>query len=108
MSATEWTNRDKKIARAAFDAALKRELDALIIEFKARAARTEDVESLWKVSDWLERKRKEIDRVYDFRYSQLIFVFARLVERGVLDMSELEGLAETKLAEIDYLVRGPD
>jgi hypothetical protein len=106
MNSTEWTSREKKVARAAFDAALKRELDALIVEFKKKAAESQDIEAVWKINNWLDRRRKEIDRTYDFRYSQLVFVFARLIERGVLEISELEGISERRLAEIHFLTNG--
>lgn len=108
MNTTEWSGREKKVARVAFEAALKRELDALIIEFKKKSSKAESIDEVWKINDWLDRKRKEIDRTYDFRYSQLVFVFARLIERGAMEMSELEGISERRLAEINFLLNGLD
>ncbi len=45
-------------------------------------------------------KRNEIDEKYDYRYSVLILVFARLIKDGWLSFEDLEGLAEEKIAQI--------
>jgi hypothetical protein len=55
---------------------------------------------LWRLQDFLTNKRREIDRKYDYRYSQLIIVFGRLVHEGWLSLEELEGLHEDKLEKI--------
>ena len=98
-----WTNSEKKLARKVFDAAVERALSQLVEEFKRKAAATSDVESLWKVRDWMNRRQREIDNEFDFRYSQLILVFAKLVRARKLEMAELNGLSEQKLAEIQFI-----
>ncbi len=54
--------------------------------------------------DSLTDKRREIDEKYDYRYSQLIMVFARLIHQGWLSLEELEGLHEGKLAKIRLIL----
>lgn len=98
-----WTNSEKKLARKVFDAAVERELSQLVEEFKRKAAATSDVETLWEVRDWMNRRQREIDSEFDFRYSQLIFVFARLVRTRKIEIAELNGLSEQKLAEIQFI-----
>ena len=68
--------------------------------FKQRAASAETAEAVWPIKDWLEQQQREIERTYDYRYSQLVFVFARMIRRGTLEASELVGLSQDKLDEI--------
>src|SRR5438876_12427899 len=49
---------------------------------------------------YLTERRKEIDRKYDYRYSQLTHVFGRLLYEGRLGEEELGGLGEDKLKSI--------
>jgi len=59
---------------------------------------------LWRLHDFLTDQRREIDEKYDYRYSRLIMVFARLVHQGWLSLEELEGLREDKLAKIEVIL----
>lgn len=52
---------------------------------------------MWAVEDHLRQQRREIDELFDYRYSQLPLVLARLVWEGHLDEAQLSGLAEEKL-----------
>jgi hypothetical protein len=45
-----------------------------------------------------------VDEKYDFRYSQLIFVLARLLREGRITKPQLDGFAQDKLAEIDLVL----
>ena len=95
-----WSRSEKAIARRAYDDAHDRELSALAEEVRRRANRITEPRHIWALQDFLTRKRKEIDRKYDYRYSQLVFVFARLIRDGWLTEDELAGLGEDKLARI--------
>ena len=46
---------------------------------------------------YLTQRRKEIDRKYDYRYSQLTHVFGTLMHEKRLREEELRGLGEDKL-----------
>jgi hypothetical protein len=48
----------------------------------------------------LTQRRKEIDRKYDHRYSQLTHVFGKLLQERRLGEEELRGLREDKLKSI--------
>jgi hypothetical protein len=50
--------------------------------------------------DWLRQRRREVDALFDHRYSVLTLVFGRLIAEGLLDEGQLAGLAEEKLAQI--------
>jgi hypothetical protein len=46
---------------------------------------------------YLTQHRKEIERKYDYRYSQLTHVFGKLLHESRLREEELRGLREDKL-----------
>lgn len=95
-----WSKSEKAVARRAFDAALDREYAALTDEVRRRANAIAEPHHIWALHDFLTRTRKDIDRKYDYRYSQLVIVFALLIRDGWLSEAELTGLAEEKLTKI--------
>jgi hypothetical protein len=95
-----WSDSEKKLARRVFEATLAAELAEVIADFKARAAAAAEPDDLWAIEEHLRRKRLEIDRKYDYRYSQLILVFGHLLREGRIEEAQLAGLAEEKLDEI--------
>jgi len=103
MQHDQWSKGEKNVARRAFERAYERECAALIEEVRQRAGRLTGAEDLWELHEYLTRQRKAVDEKYDFRYSVLLFVLARLVGDGWLEESELAGLSEDKLAKIRYL-----
>jgi hypothetical protein len=96
----KWSASEKAIARRAFDAALQRELQAVIREAKERATKLEQPADLWELEGWLTERRNEIDRTFDYRYSVLPIVFQNLIRKGWLKEQELAGLAEDKLTYV--------
>jgi hypothetical protein len=92
----KWSPSEKKIARRAFDAALESALAKVIAEFKNKAAAATTPREMWEIEDFLRQERREIDEMFDYRYSQLPLVFARLVREGHLDESLLDGLSGEK------------
>ena len=99
-----WSRSEKTIARRAFDAALDREYAALTDEVRRRANAIAEPRHIWALHDFLTQSRKDIDRKYAYRYSQLILVFARLIFDGWLSEAELTGLAAEKLARIRLIL----
>ena len=95
-----WSKGEKTIARKAYEQAYDRELEALADEVRRSAQQITEPHHIWALHDFMTRKRKEIDQKYDYRYSQLVCVFARLIREGWLTEDELAGLAENKLAKI--------
>ena len=95
-----WSRSEKAIARKAFDAALERELQEVIQEAKRKAAQIKEPADLWDLEHYLTERRKEIDRKYDYRYSQLDPVFGRLLRERWIHEEELRGLGEDKLRGI--------
>ena len=95
-----WSRSEKAIARTAFDAALKRELQEVIQETKQMANQINEPADLWDLEHYLTQRRKEIDRKYEYKYSQLTHVFGRLLHEQRLCEEELRGLREDKLKSI--------
>ena len=95
-----WSKLEKTVARTAFDAALSRELHEVIQKAKQMANEIQQSSDLWDLEHYLTQRRKEIDRKYDYRYSQLTQVFGRLLHEGRLREEELRGLREDKLKRI--------
>ena len=54
---------------------------------------------------YLTQRRKEIDRKYDYRYSQLTHVFGKLLHEKRLREEDLRGLREDKLKSIHSLAK---
>jgi hypothetical protein len=77
-----WSRSEKAVARRAFDAALKRELHEVMQEAKRRANQINQPAELWNLEHFLNQRRKEIDRKYDYRDSRLTQVFGRLLYEG--------------------------
>jgi hypothetical protein len=95
-----WSRSEKTIARAAFDAALRRELQQVMQEAKQQANQINEPADLWDLEHYLTQRRKEIDRKYEYKYSQLTHVFGRLLYEKRLCDEELRGLREDKLKPI--------
>ena len=100
-----WSKSEKAIARTAFDAALKRELREVILEAKKMANEIKEPADAWDLEHYLTERRKEINRKYDYRYSQLTHVFGRLLSEGRVSEEELRGLGEDKLKPIRSLAK---
>jgi hypothetical protein len=95
-----WSKLEKAIARTAFDAALGRELYEVIQRTREMANAIDRSSDLWDLEHYLTERRKEIDRKYEYKYSQLTHVFGRLLYEGRLREQELRGLHEDKLKAI--------
>jgi len=52
---------------------------------------------IWRLHDYLDEKRREVDQKYDYRYSVLMMVFPRLVSEGWLKLEELAGIGAEKV-----------
>ena len=92
-----WSRSEKVIARTAFDAALGRELHEVIQQAKKMASQIQQSSDLWDLEHYLTQRRKEIDRKYEYKYSQLTHVFGRLLHEQRLREEDLLGLQEDKL-----------
>jgi hypothetical protein len=103
MNNVTWSKREKEIARRAFDRACEREFASLIKQTCEMAQALEGPGDLWRLHDFLTDKRRDMGNKYDYRYSQLLFVFGRLMRDGWLQADDLEGLRQDKLARIERI-----
>jgi len=100
-----WSKSEKAIARTAFDAALKRKLQNIMHKTKQMANQIKEPADVWELEHYLTERREEINRKYDYRYSQLRHVFGRLLYEGRVSEEELRGLQEDKLKSIRSLAK---
>ena len=59
-----------------------------------------DPSDLWELETYLTESRKTIDRIYQYRYSDLLRVFSILMRDGWLKEADLVGLQPDKIAEV--------
>ncbi|MDG4880717.1 hypothetical protein [Mesorhizobium sp. WSM4884] len=100
----KWSPSEKKVARRAFDAALEVALGKTMAELKSKVSGVTTPAAMWDIEDYLRQQRLKIDRMFDYRYSQLIVVFAVLIREGYLDENQLSGLSEDKRNEIHRIL----
>lgn len=100
-----WSEKEKKIAKEAFNKAYEREITALINEVRSQTSDLVKLDDLWKLHDFLSARRHYLDGKYDYSYSNLIFTFASLVKEGWLSIEELEGLEADKRSKVAALTR---
>ncbi|MBH8578172.1 hypothetical protein I8752_35550 [Nostocaceae cyanobacterium CENA369] len=105
VSEVEWSTTEQEIAKAAFEKAYEREIEAVIQQVRQRASVMTQPNEIWQLHDFLSARRHEIDGKYDYRYSVLIFVFASLIKDGWLHLDELQGLEKDKLTKVVALTR---
>ena len=98
-----WTPSEKKVARKAFDRAFERQCASIKAEAEKMIANCAVPSDIWRIHDYLSQRRRTVDALYDYRYSVLLKVFAKLLCDGWLVESDLAGLAEEK---IDRIKRG--
>jgi photoprotection regulator FRP-like protein len=97
MRDLKWSASEKKIAHRVYEAACESMLATVVADFKAKAAAVATPSEMWAIEDHLHQQRRKIDEIFDYRYSQLPLVFARLIGEGHLDEAQLSGLSEEKL-----------
>ena len=103
MDNLKWSESEKRLSRRVYEAALEAELAEVMAEFKSRATAVRMPEEMWALEGYLAQRRREIDGKYDYRYSQLLFVFGRLVREGRVKIEQLEGFSDDKLSYIERI-----
>ena len=98
-----WSKSEKETARRIFDKALHAQCAVITEEVKRMIANLTHPSDIWQAHDYLREHRDAVDRTYDYRYSKLLTVFARLLCEGWLSETELVGLDQQKIASIKEL-----
>lgn len=96
----EWSKKEKEISRQAFSNAYESECMSIAHEIRKMVEEMDKPSDLWLIYDYLTEKRKQIDFKYDYRYSILLSLFARLLCEGWIKEEDLADLSEEKLREI--------
>ncbi len=98
-----WNPKEKKIAKLAFDKAYLREMSEIKNALVDKIKKLKDDTDVWQIQNYLSNRRDEVDKKYDYRYSQLILVFGQLLREGYLMENDLTGLDEEKINFITSL-----
>jgi hypothetical protein len=101
-----WSKSEKAAARKAFEAAYQRECAGIADTLKTMLGGVAVPADLWRLHDYLAEQRHRTDEKYDYRYSVLPFVLARLLKEGWLAEADLHDLSADKLEIIKFLA-GP-
>ena len=97
----KWSKTEKAVARRAFNAAYQRECAAILAKLKEMAAAARGPGDIWRLHDLLSKRRRDIERRYDYRYSVLIEVFGEMLAEGWIEASDLAGLSKDKIEAIN-------
>ena len=100
----KWSPAEKKIAREAFDKAYQKECEVIIAKLNKMMKTTKKPDDIWRICDYLTEQRDRTDEKYDYRYSVLIFVFARLIKEGWLTEADLVGIGKDKIEKVQFLL----
>jgi hypothetical protein len=92
-----WNANEKKVARSAFDKSYQREMEEIQNDLFEKVAKIKNDKDVWSIHNYLSKRRNNIDNKYDYRYSQLILVFSKLMKEGYLKEEDLSGLSEDKV-----------
>lgn len=106
MKDMQWSHTEKTIARKAFDASYVKECATIIVELRKMTSEAGMPDDIWKIHEYLDRKKRNIENKYDYRYAVLIFVFAGLLKEGWITETDLTGLSEDKITKIKFLLNG--
>ena len=98
-----WTAAEKKLARRIFEKAFEAECATIVAEAKRMIANAKAPSDIWRVHNYLSEHREIVDRTYDYRYSVLILVFARLLHDGWLTETDFAGLDREKIDRIKFV-----
>ncbi|MGB3293927.1 MAG: hypothetical protein WBB01_13150 [Phormidesmis sp.] len=101
----QWSNEERGIAETALKKAYDREVKTLMEGIRKQISLLSVPDDVWQLHDLLSAKRHDIDGKYDHREASLLFTLSRLVKDGLLEVSELEGLAADKQAKVKILTR---
>ena len=84
-----WTATDKKTARRAFDKAFERHCTTITAETRRMLENVTAASDIWRVQKYLSEHRKTVDRIYQYKYSDLQLVFSMLMRDGWLTEADL-------------------
>ena len=99
----KWSKTEKEAARWAFEGAYRKECGAIAAKIKEMTATASEPEDIWRIHDLLTKERRQTDEKYDYRYSMLLFVFARFLNEGWIAETDIQGMADDKIEALRYL-----
>jgi hypothetical protein len=94
----KWSEKEKEVSRQAFEIAYDKKCNNIIEVIKAhQLSRSDDI---WKLGKFIKEQEKEVDRLFEYTYSKLIFAFAMFLKEDLINLTDLDGLKEDKIKKI--------
>lgn len=103
MRNLKWAKGEKDVARRAFETAYRKECEGVATRLKEMVTALPEPEGVWEIHDYLSRQREQMSNKYDYRYSVLLALFARLFKEGWISEADLDGLSRQKIEIIRAL-----
>ncbi len=100
MEEYSWSKIEKKEARKIFNEALQKECDIMIERIRDFSSMATSLQDLVGINDYMTKSLAKIYRKYDYRYSQLINLFALLLAEERISESDLEVFSADKVERI--------
>ena len=98
-----WSPSERKAARVVYDRALEKAREE-VLDFHRNKAIAE-LDDLWEYEREIREWRKELDYIFQYRYSFLDLCFAISLRRGWLQQDDLSGLNEERIARLNQIAR---
>jgi hypothetical protein len=100
MKEETWSGAEKKWARKIFGELLQKECDLIINVTRELTNKATSQNDLIEINRYLTKSLKEINRKYDYRYSQLITLFGETLAEGMISESDLKVFSTDKVEHI--------
>jgi hypothetical protein len=98
----EYSKSEKVAARELFELAMHRDYENLKSQIASLSI--DEPHNIWELKDLLNKKAREFDKKYDYRYSMLDQLFVRFILEDLLVISELKGLSKERQKHIETTV----
>ncbi len=103
MQNLTWSANEKQLARTVFERAALEEERELLEYFKRKSATLKNMEGLRSLLHEMQETERRYQEKFDFRYSQLIILFGRLVREGRIGIEVFNGFSQEKLEFIEKI-----
>jgi hypothetical protein len=98
----KYSKSEKLAARELFELAMHRDYENLKSQITSLSI--DEPHNIWELKDLLNKKSREFDRKYDYRYSILDQLFVEFILEDLLKTSELKGLSKERQKYIETIV----
>lgn len=99
----KYSKSEKLATRELFELAKHRDYENL--KSQIASITLDEPQNIWELRELLNKKAKEFDQKYIYRYSTIDQLFAEFILEDLLDISELKGLSKERQKSIEEIVK---